>query len=227
MGNSVVNAVLLPVKRFADSKHRLADLLSPEQREQLARTMFEDVWETLTSWCAAQADVAHLIVITAEPEVLSRCAENPLGGKLVFIEETEPISHTESTRQATARAVEMGVETLLSVPIDTPAMTAEELSQLLELRSQYQVVVVPSGDGTGTNALLRRPPDAITAHFGPGSCRRHIEDAQTNFQKNRLFSPPGLTADIDTPEEARAFLAMATRVGREGRTTRLLREFLR
>jgi 2-phospho-L-lactate guanylyltransferase len=168
-----------------------------------------------------------LIVISAEPEVLRRCAGSPLERKLVCIQEDEQISHTESTRQATARAVAMGVKTLLSVPIDTPATTGEELSQLLALARDYQVVVVPSGDGTGTNALLRRPPDAITAHFGPDSCRRHIEDAQTNFQKNRLFSPPGLTADIDTPEEARAFLAIADSLGRDCRTARLLREYLR
>lgn len=222
-----VNAVLLPVKRFADSKQRLAGVLTRAQRERLARGMFEDVWETLTAWCGAREDVARLLVITAEPEVLARCAGSPLAGKLVCMEEAEPVSHTESTRQATARAIGMGVTTLLSVPMDTPAMTGEELSQLLEFSRDYQVVVAPSGDGTGTNALLRRPPDAITAHFGPGSCRRHIEDAQTNFQRNRLFSPPGLTADIDTPEEARDFLALAGRLGREGRTTRLLREFLR
>ena len=123
--------------------------------------------------------------------------------------------------------LEMGITTLLSVAIDTPAMTGEELSQLLAFTENYQVVVVPSGDGTGTNALLRRPPDAITAHFGPGSCRRHIEDAQTNFQKNRLFAPPGLTADIDTPEEAREFLKLTARLGRDCRTARLLTEFLR
>lgn len=222
-----MNAVLLPVKRFAQSKHRLAGLLSPAQREQLALAMFEDVWETLTAWCATRQDIGKLIVITAEPAVLERCAVAPAAWKIVSIGEDEQISHTESTRQATARAIELGVSTLVSVPIDTPAMTSDDLSELLELSNQYEVIVVPSGDGTGTNALVRTPPDAITAHFGPGSCRRHIEDAQTNFQKYRLFSPPGLTADIDTPEEARTFMAMAARLGRECRTTRLLHEFLR
>jgi 2-phospho-L-lactate guanylyltransferase (CobY/MobA/RfbA family) len=74
---------------------------------------------------------------------------------------------------------------------------------------------------------VRTPPDAITAHFGPGSCRRHIEDAQTNFQKYRLATLPGLTADIDTPEEARRFLSLVDRLGRNGRTSQLLREYLR
>ena len=172
-------------------------------------------------------EVSNIIVITAEPEVLALEGQSSLRGRLIFLEEHDPVSHTESTRQATARAVEMGITTLLSVAIDTPAMTGDELTELLELRHVYQVVVVPSGDGTGTNALLHRPPDAITAHFGPGSCRRHIEDAQTNFQKNRLFSPPGLTADIDTPQEAREFLAMSRRLGRQSRTARLLEDFLR
>jgi 2-phospho-L-lactate/phosphoenolpyruvate guanylyltransferase len=220
-----VNAVLLPVKRFADSKHRLAATVTAEQRELLARTMFEDVWETLTRWQGAD----ELIVITAEPFVLERIASEqarPTRMRIVTIAEKEQISHSESTRRATTLAKERGITTLISIPIDTPAATGEELSELLELSRKYEVIVVPSGDGTGTNALVRTPPDAITAHFGPGSCRRHIEDAQTNFQKYRLITPPGLTADIDTPEEARQFLAMADRLGRDCRTARLLRQYL-
>jgi 2-phospho-L-lactate guanylyltransferase len=218
-----VNAVLLPVKRFADSKHRLAAVFSPEQREQLARAMFEDVWQTLTGWRGDVAGGMQIIVITAEPVALACCQ----GTGITCIAEDEQISHTESTRQATARAIEMGVKTLISVPIDTPAMTGEDLDELLELSRQYEVIVVPSGDGTGTNALVRTPPDAITAHFGPDSCRRHIEDAQTNFQKYRLRRLPRLAADIDTPQEAREFLALMKQLGRDGHTTQLLRQFLR
>jgi 2-phospho-L-lactate guanylyltransferase len=223
-----VNAVLLPVKRFANSKHRLAGLLSPEQRQQLARAMFEDVWQTVTSWIGSGgSDVERLLVITEEPEVLERCRQAPAALKVLGIAEQAPVSHTESTRQGTAHAIGMGVRTLISVPIDTPAVTGEDLSELVELSRQYEVVVVPSGDGTGTNALVRTPPDAITAHFGPDSCRRHIEDAQTNFQKYRLRRLPNLAADIDTPEEARQFLELMSSTGRDCGTARLLRDFLR
>ena len=218
-----MNAVLLPVKRFANSKHRLAGLLNPAQRELLARTMFEDTWDTLSRWQGAD----ELIVITAEPFALDQARRAASRMRVICIEEHEQVSHSESTRRATALAIERGIRTLLSVPIDTPAMTGDELSQLIELSREYDVIVVPSGDGTGTNALLRTPPDAITAHFGPDSCRRHIEDAQTNHQKCRLATPPGLTADIDTPDEAREFLAVAEHLGRDCRTARLLREYLR
>ncbi len=215
-------AVLLPVKRFADSKRRLASWLTPEERELLARTMFEDVWETLLSWHGREKLIGKLIVITAEPVVIARCRE----ASVTCLEEDEQVSHTESTRQATRWAVEQGVRTLISVPIDTPAVSPDELTQLVELSRQYEVIVVPSGDGTGTNALVRTPPDAITAHFGPDSCRRHLEDTQTNHQKLRLYAPPGLTADIDTREEAMQFLEVVGKLEREGRTSKLLRRLI-
>jgi 2-phospho-L-lactate guanylyltransferase (CobY/MobA/RfbA family) len=64
---SDVKAVLLPVKRFKDSKRRLAQGFAPAQRELLARTMFEDTWETLLGW----RGVDELMVVTAEPFVLA------------------------------------------------------------------------------------------------------------------------------------------------------------
>jgi len=40
---------ILPVKARANAKQRLAELLTAEQREALARVMFEEVLEKLTA----------------------------------------------------------------------------------------------------------------------------------------------------------------------------------
>ncbi len=47
------------------------------------------------------------------------------------------------------------------------------------------VVIVPSHDGTGTNALLRSPPDLFPSHFGPESFALHLKEAETAWRESR------------------------------------------
>lgn len=210
-------AVLLPVKEFHRSKHRLTGFLTPPERVSLARAMFDDVWEVLREPVEGKQGLDHLLVVSAEPYVLARCREEGVA----FLEEAEPISHSDSVRRATQWAMSLGVTSLLSVPIDTPGMTVEEILALVELARRYSVVIVPSADGSGTNALLRTPPDAIEPRFGPGSCRLHIEEAERNGLEWLVDRSPGLLADIDSPEDIEAFLA----IERPGRTWALLRQW--
>lgn len=199
---------------FARSKERLAGLLTPAERELLARAMFEDVWATLR----AARSLDGLLVVSAEPYVLARCREE----HVACWEETEQLSHSNSVDRATRWAMSLGATSLLSIPIDTPGVTCEEISTLVGLARCYAVVVAPSADGCGTNALLRTPPDAIAPHFGPGSCQIHVGEAQAKGLSHLVFPTTGLAADIDTPEDAERFLS----IGRPGRTAALLRQFL-
>ena len=107
-------AVLLPVKEFIRSKDRLSGYLSPEERAQLARTMFEDVWDVLREATARREGLERLLVVSAEPYVMARCQRDGVP----CLEEKESDTHSDSVRRATTWAMGMGVTTLLSVPID-------------------------------------------------------------------------------------------------------------
>ena len=63
------------------------------------------------------------------------------------------------------------------------------------------MVIVPDRHGTGTNALLLSPPDAIAPSFGPGSRARHEEAARAAGVAVALEEPPSLVLDVDTPED--------------------------
>jgi 2-phospho-L-lactate guanylyltransferase len=223
-----VTAALLPVKGFHLSKHRLAGLLSPQERAALARAMFDDAWEVLRDAAELKQGLDQLLVVSAEPYVLDRCRQDGVA----FLEEAGPSTHSGSVHRATGWAISLGVTSLLSVPIDTPAMTATEILMLVGLARRHSVVVVPSADGTGTNALLRTPPNAIEPHFGPGSCRLHTDEAESKGLAWVVVRPPGLLADIDTPEDAAAFLSLIETTERQAtkgasRTAALLREWVR
>ena len=211
-------AALLPVKAFGRSKERLTSYLSPEEREKLARTMFDDVWATLLDACNRGDGLDRVLVISSEPYVLKQCDTAGVS----CLEEDQQISHSASVKRATEWAIGLGASSLLTVPIDTPAATATEILALAKLRDAFSVVVVPSADGTGTNALLRTPPDVINPHFGPGSCRLHVAEAQNRKLPVLIYAMSGFAVDIDTPEDLQSFAAIEIAC----RTGELARQFL-
>lgn len=209
---------LLPVKAFDRSKERLAGFLTPAERQQLALTMFEDVWATLEECRLGDRAVEQLLVISAEQQVISRCRECGVP----CMEEEEQVSHSASVSRGTEWAIQMGATSLISVAIDTPSVTPAEIRAMLQVRDAFSVIVAPSADGLGTNALLRTPPDAIEPCFGPGSCRLHVQQAQKRDLPVLVYPSLGFAADIDTPEDLRVFSQLETPC----RTRDLVRQFL-
>jgi 2-phospho-L-lactate guanylyltransferase len=61
------------------------------------------------------------------------------------------------------------------------------------------VVIVPDRHGTGTNALVLTPPDAIAPSFGPGSFARHVALAEAAGVPHRVERVSALELDVDTP----------------------------
>jgi 2-phospho-L-lactate guanylyltransferase len=191
---------LLPVKAPANAKQRLSALLTPAQRERLARIMFEEVLEKL---CAARG-LDRVAVVTSDQTAAGHARR---AGVLVF-EETEQRGHSHSADAAARHAMSLGARTVLLAPIDVPLVTPAEIEELAA-RSRYGVVIVPSSDGTGTNALLRTPPDAIESRFGPGSFAAHLNQARERGVPAEIARPAGLMFDIDTPEDAAELIARA------------------
>jgi 2-phospho-L-lactate guanylyltransferase len=183
---------LLPVKAPINAKQRLQGFLSPVQREALARLMFQEVFSTL---CNVRG-LDRIIVVTSDQAVGDHARRS---GATVF-EEHEQRGHSHSADAAARRAMELGAATVLLLPIDVPLITKAEIEDLIE-GTQPGVIVVPSRDGTGTNALVRTPPDAIDSCFGPGSFRAHLDQARERGVPATIKRPPGLLFDIDTPED--------------------------
>jgi 2-phospho-L-lactate/phosphoenolpyruvate guanylyltransferase len=205
---------VLPVKAPINAKQRLKGSLSPSQREALARLMFQEVFSTL---CAVRG-LDRIIVATSDRAVADHASHS---GATVF-EEQEQRGHSHSADAAARRAMSLGAATVLLLPIDVPLVTKAEIEDLIDATdrlSDRSVIIVPSSDGTGTNALVRTPPDAIASCFGPGSFQAHLDQARQRGVPATVLRPAGLLFDIDTPEDIDELLRRAP----DSRTAQWLR----
>src|SRR5712692_1902309 len=101
-----------------------------------------------------------------------------------------PPSASSNTQQA-----------LLTISADLPLLKRHYIHALIEQSCHYQVVLAPSRDGTGTNAILVRPPLAVPYLFGPNSLQRYLDAAEQRHLSSTLCKSSGLGFDVDTIED--------------------------
>ena len=183
-------AAVLPVKRFAAAKSRLGASVPDALRVALARAMVSDVLAAL-----AQTPALELTILVTGQADLARAAHEH--GAAV-IEDGADRGQSAAVALGVARALAEGFERVLCVPGDCPALDPDELQQLLHGDAAAQVTIMPDRHGSGTNALLLAPADAIEPSFGPDSCERHRDLALAGDLSCRVERVPSLLLDIDT-----------------------------
>lgn len=193
---------IVPVKRFALAKQRLRADVPDRERKALAAAMVTDVLTAL----AGARHVGAMLVVTNEQIVADRATS--LGATAV----ADPHERGQSAAAAVGihHALENGFDRVLLAPGDCPTLSSADVDDLLAGSVAPGVVIVPDRHGTGTNALVLTPPDAIAPSFGPGSCERHRGLADLAGTRCSVVRVPSLLLDIDTPhdlDELRAALA--------------------
>jgi coenzyme F420-0:L-glutamate ligase/coenzyme F420-1:gamma-L-glutamate ligase len=197
-------AILVPVKSTARAKGRLAPVLDPGARQRLSLTMLEDVLAAVMP--AVGALVEAVMVATSDPGAIGIARSH---GATV-LEEGEQRSESHSVDAASRTCAERGLEAVLTIPADIPAVRTEDIATVLSTAagSDRAVILVPSRDGRGTNAVWRRPPLAIPSRFGYDSFRKHRAEAEARGLSWLALEVPRLAVDIDEPEDLPAFLAL-------------------
>ncbi|MBI4840761.1 MAG: coenzyme F420-0:L-glutamate ligase [candidate division NC10 bacterium] len=218
-------AILIPVKSTARAKGRLGSVLDQTARQQLSLAMLEDVLAAVMPAAGSLVDAVY--VATSDPGAMAIARRH--GATVLPEKEQRSESHSvdAASRACTARRV----EAVLTVPADVPAVRTEDIAALLSAAggSDHAVVLVPSRDGLGTNAIWRRPPQAIPSRFGFDSFRKHQAEAEGRGLSWVALQVPRLAVDVDEPEDLAAFLewsgetrtrALLERLGVPGRPER-------
>jgi 2-phospho-L-lactate/phosphoenolpyruvate guanylyltransferase len=199
---------VVPIKTFEIAKQRLAGALPPGSRESLAQAMCADVLGALRR----SRRVDSIAVVTADPT-----ADSLALGLATVVRDHAQAGQSAAAELGIAHALREGFERVLLVPGDTPLMDPAELDALLDRVAGDGLALAIVGDrhGTGTNALLLSPPDAMQPSFGPESLARHAAAAEAAKLLYRVEDVPSLAHDVDTPEDLAALAALLaeTRLG--------------
>ena len=211
---------ILPIKSFSQAKQRLRAELSDSDRRALVDAMFSDVLVALRRVPALES-----IIVVSGDHVAQRIAE----GYGATIVEDEERGHNWAANKGIVAAVENGIERALLVPGDCPLMDPKELEELLaHPAGERSALIVPDRHGTGTNALLLAPPDVLAPSFGPDSRRRHLADASVAGVPAEVVEVPGLSLDVDTPEDLDALVKrLADSRGGAAHTRGMLNQLMR
>ena len=183
---------VLPVKSFPRAKSRTQ--LQAAERASLAESMVRAVLTALEQ----VRGLDGLLVVTREPSLAG----------LDVVPDPHETSHSAAAALGIAEAQRRGADRVLLVPGDCPLLDPAEVDALLA-SAGAGVTIVPDRHGTGTNALVLAPPDAMAPSFGPGSCERHAALARAAGVPARIARVPSLAFDVDTPADLAELQAAA------------------
>jgi 2-phospho-L-lactate guanylyltransferase len=194
-----MRALLLPVKDLRNAKKRLIGVLTQEERFGLAEAMLADAIRTLRGVLSAE----KIFVITNYQPAMDAAEES---GWEVLREELQ-ISESDSVDAASRICEERGVRALLRLPLDLPLVQSRDVDELLTIECHPPALaIVPSRDGTGTNAMLRTPPAFFPSHFGNGSFAKHLAEAKAAGAQVFVRRNLRLEMDVDDESDLRALL---------------------
>jgi 2-phospho-L-lactate guanylyltransferase len=189
---------VVPIKTLSAAKQRLAGALATGARASLAQAMFSDVLASLRRSQRVEA----IAVVTAD--VVANAVAH--GERVTVLPDERQDGQSAAAMIGIRYAVAAGFDRVVLLPGDTPLLNGGELDELLDTceRDDLAAGIVPDRHGTGTNALVLAPPDAMEPSFGPGSLERHLNIATEVGAARRRMDVPSLALDVDTPGDLSA-----------------------
>jgi 2-phospho-L-lactate/phosphoenolpyruvate guanylyltransferase len=189
---------VVPVKDLSKAKERLSSILSQTERTALAYAMLEDVLRGMKG----SRLLDRLFVVTSDENAIELA--KILGVEI--IKETKQEGESTSVDYASKICKNMGAQSVLVIPGDTPLVTPGDVDLILEKERSYpSVVLVPARDDMGTNAIFRKPPDVIPSRFGYDSFKKHINEARQRNIPCEVYNLSTVALDVDEPEDLALF----------------------
>lgn len=190
---------IIPVKPFNRAKSRLSEVLTPEQRYQLAETMLRHVLGVIQT----VPQVLGTLVISRDNKALAIAREY---GARTVQESGAPELNTALMR-ATQVVARWKGSAVLILPADLPLLAGEDLVSMIHLsgRSSPSVVLATDQHEDGTNAMFVRPPGLIEYAYGTGSYARHKQLAQDAGADVHVYHSERLLLDIDVPADLQSY----------------------
>jgi 2-phospho-L-lactate guanylyltransferase len=179
--------------KSSEAKSRLSSVLSPVERQELESLLLSGVLRALRG--AGLLWATH--VISSDSGVLRLATRSGAG------------TVREARDEGVNAAVEAGVGALahplrvLVLPSDLPFLSASDLRHILAFSEFLKVVIAPSASFNGTNALVFPPKAGLPLSYDNDSFWNHLRASGRKGLSVGIVSEPGLTFDLDSPEDLR------------------------
>jgi 2-phospho-L-lactate guanylyltransferase len=177
-------AFVMPLKSFGNAKGRLATVLGPESRERLSRECAERV-------VAAAGALPVIIVTDADNEVADWASSR---GLTCVTQTSAGLNGAVADGISWARS--NGFNTAIIAHSDIPLAT--EVSQFIH---EGAVVIVPDHANDGTNLLVVPTTAEFNFHYGPGSFKKHVDEAMQRGFVPRIALSDEWSRDLDNPDD--------------------------
>ncbi|MEQ9690982.1 MAG: 2-phospho-L-lactate guanylyltransferase [Bauldia litoralis] len=203
----VVPWCVVPIKRREAAKQRLASLLGPVERADLAEAMVRDVLAALS----AVRGLSGVMLVTGDDGFAALGQHH---GFRVLADPTDD-GTTAAVARAAATLVGERAASMLVLHADLPLATPQAIEGLLSTAAEGPpLTLVPDRRRRGTNAMVARPVDLVPFCFGAGSYHLHQRAAEARGIGWRGLDVPELAHDIDRPDDLASILDQDGATGR-------------
>jgi len=198
--------LIIPVKSLRESKSRLANVLTGDQRRELTSHLLS---RTIEVGCQVNS-IQRILVVTPDPEVelLTRSQE-----VTVILEEER-----RGLNSALAQSRDFAghyADWILILPCDLPFISVDDIERLLvpllgpntesprtiSEQNLGLMVICPDLHEDGTNALLLSKAGDFTFRFGENSFQKHLLEASNRGLKAARVHPEGIRFDLDSEDD--------------------------
>ena len=178
---------IIPVKSFSKAKTRLN--IPQTKKESVCKAMLEEVLRTLSK-CKSIDD----IVIVSKDDTAIKLSK-PFCSMQIF---DDDLGVNQAVHLADQYISNLECSCSVIFPQDIPMMESSDIDSLLGfLKSKNSVILVPSRQFNGTNALVRYYASSMKTQYDKGSYSYQLDAAKSVTQNISLALIRRIMLDID------------------------------
>ena len=180
-------SVIIPVKTFSKAKTRLN--IQQTCKEEICSIMLQEVLKTISN-----CNLVSKIVIVSKDETALKIGK-PFNAVEIFDDES---GVNNAINLAAEYLSDKNFDCSVIFPQDIPIMTSSDIDALLGfIRSINSVIIVPSRQFNGTNALVRYPVGLMQTRYDMGSYTHQMDAASTKTKNISIALIRRMMLDID------------------------------
>lgn len=190
---------VVPVRSLAGGKTRLANDVSPTDRQALTTRMLRHVLRVVDASGVAE----RIIVVSADDDALN-AAGTAVSSVVPILQREDRPGLNAALDLGREVALRNGASSVLVLFADLPLLAVEDLHALVEVSAAHDVAIAADRHGEGTNALLLDVTSAgklFAFQFGSQSAPAHRREAARLGMRLGECHSVGLAFDLDTAQD--------------------------